>query len=62
MKKLILSLGVFLVSIASFAIEGYDMKSEPCSNGNTYDACRYTPDLECSIMEQTFCDDPTIGG
>ena len=63
MKKL-LSLGIlFLLSLSVFAIEGYEMKTEPCSDDNTYDACRYEPDEFCSISEQTFCDDPpTVGG
>jgi hypothetical protein len=63
MKKVFsLSIGL-LLSFSVFAIEGYQLKDEPCSNGNTYKACRYVPDADCSIMEQTFCDDsPLIGG
>ena len=61
MKKLILSGTVFLISIACFAIEGYEMKDETCSNGNSVRMCRYVPDADCSIMEQTLCDDPGVG-
>jgi hypothetical protein len=52
-----------MVSWSAFAIEGYQMQESPCSNGNTYNACRYVPDEDCFVSEQTFCDDsPGIGG
>lgn len=62
MKKLLSLSFIFLLSISAFAIQGYEMKEEACSDGNTYNACRYVPDKECSIMEQTFCDDPPVIG